>query len=367
IRVAAAAAAEKCAAASLADSILFLTIFGEEIHPDCPPLPSRLRRAVIIGEGGVRAEYKGLQAFLPPLTAMQEGWDVQDLFEALAHRVAPPPDLKVDPVAEKSRLLSVIADSGFRFFVSPAVIWASLPAAPAPLRIRRLGSLVRLEDINAEAIAAAVAKSISWLEQQAAPDGGLPGICDLRHGKQQPAALREQALVAAALGSAVPIAPAGAKLGQRLLAKVMTNYREDPQKRIGFLAEGEEVEIGAPAAALLALLKLDMAKNDERAPRLAAFLKGMRHPEGRFELFYPPRDATLPEAAYPRIADAQTALLAWAKFAADGETIKWLRQGLAYDCERLDRTQDLGLAPGLARVCALLGPQQAEPAMIDLV
>jgi len=368
IRVAAAAAVEKIDAASLAESILFLTIFGAEAQPNCPPLPSRLRRAVIVGENGVRAEYKGLETVIPPLTALQEGWDIQDLFEALARRVASPPDIKIDPVAEKSRLLSIIADPGFQFFVLPATIWASFPEDQPPRRFRRLGCLVRVEDIKTETIRAALEQAAAWIEKQIEEDGGLPGVYDLRLGKRQPAALRDQAAMAAAMGAAARITRGELRhLGRRILAKAMASYREDKEGKTGFLMEGEEADLGASAAALLALLRLDMAKGDQRPLRLAVFLKGMRHPQGRFELFYPPRETNPADTGYERTADAQVALLEWAMSAADSETIKWLCQGLAYDCERLDLTQDLRITPGLARVCSLLGVKQASPAMVDLV
>ncbi len=320
-------------------TVLVLTIFLEEKPFDKPPLAALLSRAAALGLHGMRAEFRGLKRFTPPVDPLLHGRDWHEALLDLAGRLSPPPpDADPESHEERQRLLKdVLMNPGFRLTLVEGLTLAGLPGRSEPVRLYRMSRLVPLASVSSARIQEALDLARQWYAANQKENGLFPYLYDPLADKEIPERhLQRETLNAAALGTLwrhtqiEAVRAMGLKALERLFAE---HYLEDPDRGFGYLREpNRPATLGGAAAGLYAILELraDKAKASFRkqAEKLARFLQALRREDGRFALQWP-EDVESPRIDY-HPGQAQLALMGWARLTEDADLVRACLKSMQY-------------------------------------
>ena len=325
-----------------------------------PPVPMLLRHMAVLGVHGFSVEYRGAQTFMPPLTPLLQDYNWEETVSALASKVSPPPEgANLSKTKETNRLLHVVKSGKFRLSLVPGLTIALAPGHDRPLILYRLGRLVRITDVTQEAIAKALARAESWYRANQKEDGSFPYQYNpVTQEESLNGLLARHVMNLMALGELWQYTKKEETrtIGIRALGNALKKwYVEDPKFGFGYLTQGQEgAPLGASAAGLLGIVKLrayrDSKEMKNRAERLVAFIKALRHADGRYDLKYPSDDSLLNIDYYP--GEAQLALMEWAREVNDESIVELCLESMRYYQEYFWKTMNTPFIPWHTQACA---------------
>ena len=262
-----------------------------------------------------------------------------------------------------------VVDERLKFEVYDAAMALSLPDAP-PVRLYRGGKLFDISQLDRAAVDAALTRARQWYVANRQEDGAFPYVYHPQsdEAKDDDDSQVRRLFNLAALGMLYK-ANKDAEIrdfGSKALDLVLKDYADDVQKPWGYIKDGENVRLGSAAAALLAIIRLDLLETKGRqAERLAAFIEGMRQEDGSYSTFFLPYGKQGSEDYYP--GEAQLALMEWYAARKDAWAITGVSKSLDFYRTYFGKSMSMPMIPWHTQAYVKLHRVKPSPTLADFI
>lgn len=373
IRVAAARVAAGKTREQVAGATMLLTILFAPERLPIAPVPNILRRYSEEGIDGFLGDYKGLESFLPPVMPILKDYNSREILTELVQKVSPPPEGQ-DPAGreEATRVLKLLQHEGFRVSLMPGQTIA-VPPEGRPELLTGAVRMLPLTGVTRDAVTRSLALADQWYRRHQAESGAFPYQYNpVTDETVADGLFVRTAMNVWALGTLWrhtnddQVRKRGLKALEHLFA---TNYQEDEAKTLGYFMDGKRAPLGGAAAGLLAIVSLKAWEDNpdmrQKAEKLVAFIKTLRHADGHYDTQYPPLAEPRNVDYYP--GEAQLALMEWAGAVNDRELVGLCLESMHYYRDYFGKTGNLPFIPWHTQACVRLYASVKRPEIAEFV